>query len=133
MSDNRLHIIIGILQNQQGEFCLAQRPAHVHLGGLWEFSGGKLEPGEQAFEGLKRELAEELGIEVIRAEPYLAFPYDYPKHKVYLDFWRVTEFKGEPHGHEGQPVRWVSQADLPKYQTPEASGPLIQKLLSESP
>ncbi|MCX7122286.1 MAG: 8-oxo-dGTP diphosphatase MutT [Gammaproteobacteria bacterium] len=132
MSEKRLHIIIGILQNDQHEFCLAQRPAHVHLGGLWEFSGGKLEPGETPFEGLKRELAEELGIEVICAEPYLAFPYDYPTHKVYLDFWRVIEFKGKPHGHEGQPIRWVKKSDLTHYDTPEASQSLIDKLLSES-
>lgn len=124
----KIHVVIGIIVNNEGLFCLSQRPLHVHLGGLWEFPGGKLEKGETPFAGLKRELFEELGIEVISARPFMGFPYDYSSHQVYLDFWLVDQFNGEPHGKEGQPVVWLSRTDLLQYETPAANRPVIDAL-----
>ncbi len=128
LSDDRIAVVIGIVMNPAGEFCLAERPSHVHLGGLWEFPGGKLEKDEKPLAGLKRELHEELGIEVMSARPFMTFPYDYATHKVDLDFWLVEAFKGEAHGKEGQKVHWVKKADLLKYNVPNASLPVIEAL-----
>lgn len=125
----RIYVMIGIITNSQGQFCLSQRPDHVHLGGLWEFPGGKLEIGETPLEGLKRELHEELSIEVLSAKPFMRFPYDYPKTKVFLDFWLVDQFNNEPHGKEGQPVRWLNAEELTQYETPAASHPVIEALV----
>lgn len=125
----RIYVMIGIITNPQGQFCLSQRPNHVHLGGLWEFPGGKLETGELPFAGLKRELYEELGIEVLSAKPFMSFPYDYPKKKVFLDFWLVDQFNNEPHGKEGQPVKWLNIEEITQYETPIASHPVIEALV----
>ena len=60
----------------------------------WEFPGGKLKPNEAPFEGLCRELKEELGIAVHGAEPVIAYPHDYPDRRVLLDLWRITHYEG---------------------------------------
>src|SRR6185436_14874848 len=72
-----------------GTFLLAQRPAGKVYAGYWEFPGGKIEPGEAALAGLKRELHEELGIEVEKAHPWLTRDYDYEHAAVRLRFFRV--------------------------------------------
>lgn len=131
MQNTRIHVMVGIIMNQNGEFCLSLRPKHVHLGGLWEFPGGKLEPNESPLAGLKRELHEELGISVLNAKPFMSFPHDYPVHKVFLDFWLVDHFEGMPQGKEGQEVRWVKKEDLLQYDTPIASRPVIDALIKE--
>src|SRR5690606_2046034 len=95
-------------------------------GGLWEFPGGKLEDGEQRFDGLVRELREELGITVSHARPLLDIRHDYPDKSVRLDVWLVTGFDGEAHGAEGQPVRWVTAAGLDEYEFPAANAPVVR-------
>lgn len=129
MQNDRTYVVVGIIQNQEGKLCIAQRPAHVHLAGLWEFPGGKLEANEDPFDGLKRELFEELGITVLNAKPYMAFDYDYPEKKVFLDFWLVDHFEGEAHGKEGQPVRWIQRHELKNYETPIACASVIDTLM----
>ncbi|MDF2530200.1 MAG: 8-oxo-dGTP diphosphatase MutT [Gammaproteobacteria bacterium] len=126
----RLHVVIGIIINANKECCIAKRPEHVHLGGLWEFPGGKVEADETAQAALVRELKEELGIIVQQAQAFTQFPYDYSDRQVFLDFWLVTEFKGEPKGREGQPVKWVALHELQNYEFPEANQPLITTLLN---
>jgi 8-oxo-dGTP diphosphatase len=74
--------------------------------GYWEFPGGKLEPGETPRDALGRELAEELGIDVRRAAPWLVQRYRYPHAHVELHFFRVLEWTGEPVGHDGQAFEW---------------------------
>ena len=128
VSEPRLHVVVGIIQ--QGEnICIAKRSDDSHLGGMWEFPGGKVEEGESAFDGLKRELLEEIGIHVKSAQPVIQLPYDYAMRKVLLDFWLVTEFSGEAHGREGQPVTWVKRAELNRYHFPVANRPVMEMLL----
>jgi 8-oxo-dGTP diphosphatase len=128
MQTERTHVVVGVIVNNEGKFCLALRPAHVHLGGFWEFPGGKLEQGESSLDGLKRELFEELGIEVLSAKAFMSLPYDYPTKQVYLDFWLVDAFKGEPYGKEGQPVKWLTKAELLSHKTPPACQPVVDAL-----
>ncbi|MDO8954010.1 MAG: 8-oxo-dGTP diphosphatase MutT [Gammaproteobacteria bacterium] len=127
---DRLHVVIGIIINANNECCIAKRAKHVHLGGLWEFPGGKVEPNEEANIALARELNEELGIIVQRASPFIQIPYDYVDRKVFLDFWLITEFTGEAKGREGQPVKWVPLPQLAEYEFPEANRLVIAHLLN---
>jgi 8-oxo-dGTP diphosphatase len=89
-----------------GEFLLAQRPAGKPYPGYWEFPGGKIEPGEDPRAALVRELAEELGIEVREATPWITRVYAYTHATVRLHFWRVTRWDGEPRPLEDQDIRW---------------------------
>ena len=122
----RIHVIAAVIRDDQGCILIARRPDHVHQGGLWEFPGGKLEDGEQRFDGLVRELREELGITVTHARPLLDIRHDYPDKSVRLDVWLVTGFDGEAHGAEGQPVRWVTAAGLDEYEFPAANAPVVR-------
>jgi 8-oxo-dGTP diphosphatase len=121
----RIHVAAAVIVNNQGEVLISLRPDHVHQGGLWEFPGGKLEPGEDIQHALARELREELDITVKKARPLIRIPYDYQDKAVLLDVWRVSEFLGEPHGHEGQPIRWVAPELLTTFQFPAANEPIV--------
>jgi 8-oxo-dGTP diphosphatase len=99
-------VVAGILSDAFGRVLIAQRPWRAHLAGCWEFPGGKVGPAEIPGLALRRELHEELGIEVDRAEPFITLTHDYPDRTVLLEFMRVLEWRGEPRGREGQRLRW---------------------------
>ncbi len=126
-----VHVAVGLVVNASGQVLVTRRPAHVHQGGLWEFPGGKLEPGEEVQAGLTRELQEELGIQVIAARPFLRVPHDYPDKSVLLDVWRVDVYRGRPRGLEGQPLAWYSPEALASLRLPAADQPIIQALQRE--
>jgi 8-oxo-dGTP diphosphatase len=86
---------------------IAKRPKGWHQGGLWEFPGGKIEPGEDGRAGLRRELREELGIEITIARPLIQIRHRYADRAVLLDCWRVSHWEGEVHGREGQRIAWA--------------------------
>lgn len=104
------------------------RPEHVHQGGLWEFPGGKLESGEDLARGLERELREELGIRVLASEALIRVHHDYVDRHVLLDVHRITQYSGEPHGREGQPMRWQHPDDMQPADFPAADRPIINAL-----
>ena len=122
-----VHVAVGILA-EQGKVFITRRSSDSHQGGRWEFPGGKIEPGESILSALKRELREELGITVQSATPYLQIRHAYHDREVFLDTWRVTDYHGVPHGHEGQEARWVSCSDLPQLEFPEADWPILRRL-----
>jgi 8-oxo-dGTP diphosphatase len=99
-------VAAAVMQRADGAFLLAQRPAGKVYAGYWEFPGGKFEPQEPAARALARELHEELGIEVRTAYPWITRVYAYPHATVRLNFWRVTEWSGEPHPREDQAIAW---------------------------
>jgi 8-oxo-dGTP diphosphatase len=99
-------VAVAVLQRPDGKVLLAQRLAGTPYSGYWEFPGGKLERGESARQALARELHEELGIDVVRAAPWLTQRYDYAHAKVELSFFRVFSWRGEPHGRDGQAIAW---------------------------
>ena len=111
-----------------GQVLLAKRPDHLHQGGLWEFPGGKLEPGETVCQALVRELKEELDIEITPARPLISINHDYGDKKVFLDVWVVYNYEGEPRGCEGQKVEWHAISDLRKRSFPEANQAIITAL-----
>jgi 8-oxo-dGTP diphosphatase len=99
-------VAAAVLERADGSFLLAQRPAGKVYAGWWEFPGGKAEPGEAPASALVRELHEELGIDVVKAYPWITRVHVYEHATVLLHFFRVVEWRGEPHGREGQAFRW---------------------------
>jgi len=99
-------VAAAVVVRPDGRVLLAQRPAGKAYEGYWEFPGGKLEPGETPAHALARELREELGLAVRRAAPWLVQEYVYPHAHVELNFFRVFEWDGAPHGHDGQAFAW---------------------------
>lgn len=99
-------VAAAVLLRPDGQVLVAQRPRGRAYAGYWEFPGGKLEPGETPLDALVRELHEELGIHVVRAAPWLVQYFTYPHANVELNFFRVFEWNGELHGHDGQAFAW---------------------------
>ena len=101
-----VEVSAAVLQRDDDNFLLAQRPSDKIWAGYWEFPGGKIEPGETPYLALVRELKEELGITVQTAYPWLTRVFTYPHATVRLNFFRVTEWSGKLHPHEGQQFSW---------------------------
>ncbi|MBR9867449.1 MAG: Nudix family hydrolase [Oceanospirillales bacterium] len=129
-----IHVAAAAIFNDAGELLLALRDKAQHQGGLWEFPGGKVEPGEDVRSALSRELQEELGIEIDQSAtvPLIQVPYHYPDKSVLLDVFRVNRFMGAAYGREGQPLNWVRLSDLSGYQFPAANRPIVNALLLPS-
>lgn len=125
-----LHVAVGVLTDAAGRILLARRPAELHQGGLWEFPGGKVEPGETVAEALGRELKEELGISVEASSPLLEVRHDYGDRQVFLDVHRVTAWRGEPRGVEGQPLAWTLPSSLRDFDFPKGNVAIVESLIS---
>lgn len=102
-----MHVMAAVMCDALGRVLLAQRPAGKHLAGMWEFPGGKLEHGETPMLALARELHEELGVELQRAEPLIRVPCHYPERELLLDAWQTDQWEGEPQSLEGQALQWL--------------------------
>jgi len=128
MSDVPVRVAVGAIRNHLGEVLIALRPPHKHQGDLWEFPGGKIEPGESCEQALARELEEELGIVPVKSRPLIQIPFDYADKTVRLEVREVLEFRGSPHGREEQPLRWVHQSELRAYSFPAANKRIVNAL-----
>lgn len=124
----RMQVVAAVLRDREGRVLIAERPAGKPLAGSWEFPGGKLEAGESAFDAIKRELHEELGIRVRHAYRMLRFAHRYPEREVELDVWRVTAWDGTPASQEGQHLEWVLPDDLRDWQLLPADEPIVKSL-----
>lgn len=115
-----------------GELLITQRYAGAHLGGLWEFPGGKREPDETFEECLARELREELGIE-IRVGPLVEHvEHSYPDKKVRIKFFQCAWIQGEPQPLGCAALAWVRPAQLGAYSFPAADARLIGRLQTDA-
>ncbi len=123
-----IHVAAGALVDSAGRILIAKRHQDTHQGGLWEFPGGKLEPGESLQQGLQRELWEELGVRVAASEPLIQIRHDYGDRHILLDVHLVNAYSGKPRGREDQPLRWVSPADMNPAEFPAADRPVINAL-----
>ena len=121
-----IDVAVGILAKPNGDVLLAQRPAGKPYEGYWEFPGGKVEPGEPILDALKREFVEELGVEIISAEPWCCVEYVYPHAHVRLHFYLSRTWRGEPQSLEGQALAWQGTVELEPLLP--ATIPLIQWL-----
>lgn len=117
---------------RDGKLLVTQRFANAHLGGLWEFPGGKREPGETFEQCLIRELREELGIEIIVGEILESLTHDYPGESVHLKFFRCDWQSGEPQTLGCADLKWICREDLDGFIFPAADVRLLD-LLQSSP
>ena len=113
---------------RDGKLLITQRHADAHLGGLWEFPGGKREPEETFEVCLTRELREELGIEVEVEEMVESLTHAYPEKTVHLEFFVCELVAGEPRPLGCAAVKWVSKAGLLNYSFPAADARLLEIL-----
>lgn len=121
-----IEVVAGVVRDERGRVLLARRPEGKHLAGTWEFPGGKREEGESGSEAVVRELAEELGITVRGPEPWLAVTHRYPELTVRLQLYRVENWHGDLHGREGQPLSWVTVAEMQALPMPAADRPIVR-------
>ena len=101
-------VAAGILLDSEGRYLLGQRPAGKPYAGYWEVPGGKVEKGETVFQALKRELQEELGIDIQSSEELTVLEHDYPHAYVRLYVSIIRNWTGTPLGCEGQALSWQS-------------------------
>ena len=123
----RIEVAAGLVF-RAGKILITQRPAAAHLGGLWEFPGGKREANETFEECLHRELKEELGIEVDVKELVETITHDYPEKSVMLNFYRCAWKANEPRAIGCPDFRWIVPDELSNYEFPDADVKLVDML-----
>jgi mutator protein MutT len=110
------------------QLLITRRHAGTHLGGLWEFPGGKREPGESFEACLIREIREELGVEIAVGDLFAEVAHTYPEKSVYLKFFHCRLLSGEPQPLECAAVRWVRREELSGFEFPAADVQLLARL-----
>ena len=127
---NHFHVAAGILRDGDGRVLISERLCDGPFNGLWEFPGGKIADGEAPIDALRRELVEELGVEITEAAAYMALHHEYPDRIVDLEFFLVTAWRGEPAGLEGQGLRWLHPTELESDELLPADAPVIEALIT---
>lgn len=123
-----IHVVAGVIVDLRGRVLLARRTRGRDLAGLWEFPGGKVDPGETAEQALVRELHEELGIDAVVGDALIAVPHRYPHKRLRLDVRRIASYRGTPKGLDGQALAWVPAHKLGSYPMPAADLPVVAAL-----
>ena len=127
---NDLRVVAGVLSDATGRVLIAKRPFGKSLAGRWEFPGGKIDAGESQRAALGRELMEELGIEVLTAEPLMVVRHQYSSamRGVQVSAWRVTAWHGTPRPLDSQELHWCLPTELSAMDLLEADRPIITAL-----
>jgi 8-oxo-dGTP diphosphatase len=124
-------VVAAVIRDPVGRVLLARRPEGAHMGGLWEFPGGKVEPGEGPSRALERELSEELGVEAVIGEPLTFAVHEEPGLRIVLLFFAARLGQAAPRPREGQELAWVEPSELSAYPTPPADAELVRRLVEE--
>ena len=124
-----MHVALAFITDASDRILITRRSFDVDHGGMWEVPGGKLEPEEAAFDALKREVFEEVGI-VVEKYKYLGeVRHTYPEKSVCLHVFRVTQYTGHAHCSEAQlDLRWVTREEFNTFEFPRAM-PQVMKLV----
>ena len=107
--------VVAALIQKDGRFLICQRPAHKARGLLWEFVGGKVEPGESKAQALIRECREELGVTVTVQDAFMEVTHEYPDLIVHLTLFYASIAEGEPQKLEHNDLRWITPREIPQY------------------
>ena len=107
--------VVAALIWQGGKFMICQRPAHKARGLLWEFVGGKVEPGETKEQALIRECREELAVTVSVGEIFMDVTHEYPDLTVHLTLFHASIAEGEPQKLEHNDIKWITPREIPQY------------------
>ena len=119
---------VAVIINDQGEILIDRRPNNADMGGLWEFPGGKVEPSETIEECIKREVKEELALDIKVGQHLISIDYAYPQVHISLIVHYCHHQGGEPQALASQEVRWVSLANIEQFKFPEANQQIITAL-----
>ena len=122
------YIGVAVIWNEQGKILIDKRRQNGLMGGLWEFPGGKIEPGETVEACIKREIQEELGIEVRVGDRLIVIDHVYSQFGVTLTVHHCQLESGEPQPLECDEIRWVSLDELDEYSFPQANIQIINAL-----
>jgi 8-oxo-dGTP diphosphatase len=122
-------VVAAVVRDTFDRILLARRPEHAHMGGLWEFPGGKVENGEAPAVALERELAEELGVRARIGRPITFAVHEEPEMLILLLFYAAELADGPPRPLEGQEIAWVTPKELETLPTPPADAALVELLV----
>lgn len=122
-------IVVAAVIENDGRFLVTRRQHGVHLAGLWEFPGGKIDSGETHEQALRREIREELDADVAVHDLLFSVEHAYDDRTVGLYFYRCT-LRGEPRPLLGQEMRWVTRDELAQLEFPPADDELIKQLVA---
>ena len=127
-----LLVAAAALVDDEGRVLIAQRPADKSLGGLWEFPGGKVEPGEGLEAALARELLEELGVTAALEDlkPFAFASHAYEDFHLLMPLYTLRHWQGAPVALEAQALAWALPAELRGYPMPPADKPLVEELIA---
>jgi 8-oxo-dGTP diphosphatase len=120
--------VVAALIRDKNKFLICQRPANKACGLMWEFVGGKVEPGETKEQALIRECREELGILLSVGDKFMELTHEYPDLTIHLSLFNATIAKGEPQGLEHQDIRWITMDEIPQYKFCPADEKFLTKL-----
>ena len=120
--------VVAALVVENGKFMICQRPAHKARGLLWEFVGGKVEPGETRAEALVRECREELGVAVAPGPIYMEVDHVYPDITIHLTLFRASIVAGRPQKLEHADIRFIAPSDIPLYAFCPADAAILKRI-----
>ena len=128
-NNKRTDVAVAVISDIRGRVLLNRRPRGRDQAGLWEFPGGKQEPGETIKQALVRELQEELGIDAVVGEHLITIPQRYAGKNLCLHVYCIDQWTGQARGREGQSTVWVAKNKLRNYSMLPADGPIVSALL----
>lgn len=123
--------VVAALIWDNGRFMICQRPAHKARGLLWEFVGGKTDPGETMEEALIRECREELGITVSVGDVYMQVVHDYPDILIRLTLFHCTIAEGTPKLLEHNDLKWILPSQIPEFDFCPADEDILARIISD--
>jgi len=121
--------VVAALIWEKERFLICQRPAHKARGLLWEFVGGKVEPGETKEEALIRECREELAVELSVGEKFMEVIHEYPDLTVHLTLFHAAVAEGTPRMLEHHDIKWITPSEIPDYAFCPADEEILQRLM----
>ena len=130
-SNNPITEVVAALIWQGEKFMICQRPAHKARGLLWEFVGGKVEPGETKEQALTRECREELNVLLSVGDIFMEVIHEYPDITVHLTLFNATIAEGEPQKLEHNDIQWITPSEIPNYEFCPADEEILKKIIEE--
>ena len=124
---------VAVIWNQQQQILIDRRKPEGLMGGLWEFPGGKIEPGETVIDCIKREILEELALTIEVGDHLITIEHQYPTLKVTLIAHHCRYLGGKPQTLESEEIRWVTLPELNQFTFPQANTKIITALLQKNP